>query len=130
MAISYAVAVAQLRDLKDRLVMQGFTVDESQVSGFPKLTINTDEASFLINQEDAVSKDVFGNALAAFTPHRIIFSSRNNAMSTLVVAKLIKEISKMGMRIVVKTHATVLATAEAAAGDLIEFDVRWPAKGI
>ena len=128
---SVAKAEAQLRDLKERLEFRGFTVAESKITGgWPKLTLNTDEASIWIEAQDAVSKDVFGSDLVAFTPHKLFFASRNDAMSTLVVAKILAEIGKLGFKVNVKTHATVLATAEAAAGDDIEFDVLWPSKGM
>jgi hypothetical protein len=127
---SIAKADAWLRDLKERLVLRGFScADSRDVNGWPKLTLNTDEASIRIEANDAISKDVFGNALVAFTPHKLYFASRNDAMSTLVVSKLMSEIVKLGIKMVVQTHATVLATAEAAAGDEVIVDVQWSAAG-
>lgn len=132
MAKSTAKAEALARDLKERLVKRGFSISESKsAEGFPKLTINTDEASILIEGEDAVSKDIFGNSNYSFAPHKLSFASRNDAMSTLIVSKILVEIYKMGVeKTIVKTHATVLATAEAAAGDAIIFDQAWPTKGV
>lgn len=130
MAKSTAVSEAQARELKDKLERRGFVVTESKVNGYPKLTLNTDEASILIEQEDAVSKDVFGNDLLAFTPHKLAFASRDDAMDSLKVSKINAEIFKIGMKVIVKTHATVLATAEAAAGEGIEYSDRWKTKGI
>lgn len=131
MAKSTAVSEAQARELKDKLERRGFVVAESKTAeGYAKLTLNTDEASITIEQEDAVSKDVFGNDLKAFTPHKLSFASRNDAMDSLKVAKIMIEIGKVGMKTIVKTHATVLATAEAAAGEAIEFSDRWATKGI
>ena len=130
MAKSTAVSEAQARELKDKLVRRGLAVTESKVNGYPKLTINTDEASILIEQEDSVSKDVFGNDLLAFTPHKLSFASRDDAMTTLKAAKIYAEIGKIGMKVIVKTHATVLATAEAATGDAIPFSDRWKTSGI
>lgn len=130
MAKSTAVSEAHARELKYKLEQRGFTVTESKVNDYPKLTLNTNEASILIEQEDAVSKDVFGNSLLAFTPHKLSFASRNDAMDSLKVSKILMEIAKLGMKIVVKTHATVLATAEAASGDALEFNERWKTKGI
>ena len=128
---SIAKADAWLRDLNDKLVIEGFSVAQSRISGgWLKLTLNTDIASIWIIAEDAVSTDVFGNALVAFTPHKLYFASRDNAMSTLIVSKLMREFVKLGLKMNVKTHATVLATAEAAAGDDIEFDVIWPSMGM
>ena len=127
---SAAKSIAWARDLKDKLQFRGFAVVESfDAEGYAKLTINVDEASIVVKQADQVSKDVFGNALKAFTPHELFFASRNDAMSSLKVAQLMSEIGKLGLKIVVQTHATVLATAEAAPGTAIQFDVQWPNKG-
>lgn len=129
---SLAKAEALSRGLKERLQFRGYTVAESRdANGWPKLTLNTDEASLKIVSADAVSKDVFGNDLVAFAPHRIEFASRDNAMTTLKVAQIQTEIVKCGIeKQNVKTHATVLATAEAAAGTDINFDLQWPTKGV
>jgi hypothetical protein len=129
---SLAKADALARGLKERLQFRGYTVAESRdANGWPKLTLNTDEASLKIVAADAVSKDVFGNDLVAFAPHRIEFASRDNAMSTLKVAQIQTEIVKCGIeKQNVKTHATVLATAEAAAGTDVNFDLQWPTKGV
>lgn len=129
---SLAKADALARGLKERLQLRGYAVAESRdAEGWPKLTLNTDEASLKIVAADAVSKDIFGNNLVAFAPHRIEFASRNDAMTTLKAAQIQTEVVKCGIeKQVVKTHATVLATAEAAAGTEIIFDVQWPTKGI
>ena len=129
---STAKAEALMRDLKERLEFRGFTVSESKdAQGWPKLTLNTDEASIRIESDDAVSKDVFGNDLVAFAPHTLEMASRDDAVGVLVAAKILTEVIKIGAnKNVIKTHATVLATAEAAAGDAIQFDVMWPGKGI
>jgi len=132
MAKSIAKADALARGLKERLQFRGYAVSESRdAQGWPKLTLNTNEASLKIVAADAVSKDIFGNDLVAFAPHRIEFASRDDAMSTLKVSQIQLEVIKMGIeKLNVKTHATVLATAEAAAGSDLVFDVQWPTKGI
>lgn len=131
MAKSIAVSEAKARELKDQLEFKGFSVAESKTAeGYAKLTLNTDEASIWVEQIDAVSKDVFGNDLLAFTPHKLIFASRNDAMSTLKVAQIMTELAKHGIKLEVRTHATVLATAEAAAGDIINFNERYKQSGI
>ena len=130
MAKSTAVSEAQARELKDKLERRGFAVTESRVNGYPKLTLNTDEASIMIEQEDAVSKDVFGNDLLAFTPHKLTFSSRADAVDAIKGAKISVEIFKIGMKTIVKTHATDLAAAEATDGEAIEYSDRWKTKGI
>lgn len=132
MAKSTAKAEALSRDLKERLERRGFTVAESKdANGWPKLTLNTDEASIRIEAQDAISKDVFGNDLVAFAPHQLEYASRDDAMDTLTNAQILNEVIKMGVsKLVVKTHADTLATAEAATGTAIEFNDRWPTKGI
>jgi len=132
MAKSTAKAEALARDLKERLERRGFAAAESKdAQGWPKLTLNTDEASIRIEAEDAVSKDIFGNDNKAFAPHFLDYASRDDAMDTLKNAQILTEVVKMGVsKMIVKTHATVLATAEAAAGDAVEFDDRWPTKGV
>lgn len=132
MAKSTAKAEALVRDLKERLERRGFSADESKDSeGWPKLTLNTDEASIRIEGEDMVSKDVFGNDNVAFAPHFLDYASRDDAMDTLKNAKILNEVIKMGVsKMIVKTDGSSLSTAEAADGDAIEFDDRWPTKGI
>jgi hypothetical protein len=129
---SVAKAEAWMRDLKEKLEFRGFTVVESKDSnGWPKLTLDTDEASLKIVAEDAVSKDAFGNDLIAATPHKIYFASRDDAMTTLKVSKIQSEVIKLGINImIVQTHATVLATAEAAAGTEVVFDIQYSMKGM
>lgn len=132
MAKSTAMAKAVVRDLKDRLAQRGISADESQdANGWPKLTIGTD-ASIEIEAADAVSKDVFGNDLKAFTPH----FARLATVDTQAKAdytKIVAELQKVAIdKILLKTHATTLATAEAVAdadAEAITWDVRWPTKG-
>ena len=133
MAKSTAKAESLLRDLKDRLELRGHAVVESKdAQGWPKLTLNTDEASIRMEAVDAVSKDVFGNDNVAFAPHFIDFASRDDmANATVARAEIMTELVKTGIdKVIVKSHATVLATAEAANGDEVIFDLRWPTKGI
>lgn len=131
MAKSTAVSEAKARELKDQLEFKGFSVAESKTAeGYAKLTLDTDEASIVVEQEDAVSKDVFGNDLLAFTPHKLIFASRDDAMTTLKVSQIMTELAKHGIKIVVKTDAADLATAEAADGDVVHYNERYKQSGI
>jgi hypothetical protein len=132
MAKSIAKADALARGLKERLQFRGYAVSESRdANGWPKLTLNTDEASLRIEAADAVSKDIFGNDLKAFAPHYVDYASRADAMSALKHAQIQNEVVKCGIELMnVKSHATSLASAEAAAGDEVRFDVQWPTKGI
>jgi len=129
MAKSTAKAESLLRDLKDRLEMRGFSVSESKdAQGWPKLTIGTD-ASIRMESADAVSKDIFGNDLKAFAPHFIELSAID-AMTKQDYSKVFLEVSKMGADKHIVKSGVNLAAAEAAAGEEIIFDVRWPTKGI
>ena len=132
MAKSTAKAEALARDLKNRMELRGYAVSESRDSeGFPKLTLNTNESSILITDVDSVSKDIFGNDNRAFSPHRAEWASREDAIGLLEAAQILTELVKTGIdKIVVKTDATTLATAEASAGTEVSADVRWPTKGI
>lgn len=126
---STAQAEAMARDLKDQLEFRGFSVAESKdAEGWPKLTLNTDEASIRFESVDAVSKDIFQNDLKAFTPHVAEFASRDDAMDSAKASKIVLELTKIGTKLVVKTHATVLATAEDADGEEIIYQVTWPTK--
>ena len=129
---STAKAEALLRDLKDRLEFRGFEVAESKdAQGWPKLTLNTNEASIRMEVADAVSKDVFGNDLKAFAPHAIEVASRADAIDVVAHSKILLEVVKMGTeKTIIKTDASDLAAAEATAGEAIGFDVTWPTKGI
>jgi hypothetical protein len=133
MAKSIAKADALQRDLKERLEQRGFLVSESRdAEGWKKLSLNTNEASIRIEAEDMVSKDIFGNDNVAFAPHFLDFSSRDDAMDSAKVAKILIEVYKMGVsKTHIRTHATSLASAEAAApSDSLEFDEIWKTKGI
>ncbi len=126
---STAKAEAWLRDLKEKLELRGLTVVESKDSNaWPELTINTDQAYIQVSAIDAVSKDVFGNDNTAFAPHELIFAI-DEAIDLVVLAKLYVELGKLGIKLIVKSGAD-LATAKAAAGDAIEFDIQWPKKGM
>ena len=129
---STAKSIAWARDLKEKLEFRGFSIVESKdAEGFPILTLNTDEASLKIVSYDAISKDVFGNDLTSFSPHSIDFASRDDAMDSLKVSKILIEVNKLGIeKTIVKTHATVLATAEASVGEALVFDITWPSKGM
>ena len=130
MAKSYAKAEAMARDLKDRLEFRGFSVAEAKnAGGWPRLEIDTDQASVEIEGTDAVSKDVFGNALTSFAPHKAQLA-KADAQSDQDFAKISLELAKTGIdKTTVKNGAT-LAAAEASAGEEISADVRWPTKGV
>jgi len=126
---STAKSESWARDLKEALQFRGFEVSQSSdASGMPKLTLNTDEASLAFDVVSAISKDVFGNDLNALTPHTLAFASRDDGMTTLKICQIMQEAAKLGIDLIVKNHATVLATAEAASGTKVQVSVRWPTK--
>ena len=130
MAKSTAKAEALSRDLKDRLELRGFAVAESKTAeGWPRLEIDTDQASIEIEGRDAVSKDVFGNDLISFAPHDATLA-KDDAQTDQDFAKIWLELSKTGLdKTTIKNGAT-LAAAEATAGEEVTADVRWPTKGV
>lgn len=129
MAKSTAKAEALSRDLKDRLEQRGLTVAESKAAGgWPRLVINTDQASIEIEAIDAVSKDVFGNDLVAFAPHEARVASVD-AQGKAELASILLELGKTAIDKTFLSEGANLATAEGAAATEIIWDVRWPTKG-
>lgn len=130
MAKSTAKAESLARDLKDRLEFRGFTVEESKITGgWPRLVIDTDQASIEIEGQDAVSKDVFGNDLLSFAPHDARLASVD-AQTKQDFSKIWLELSKTGIeRTTIKSGAN-LGAAEGSTGEEVIADVRWPTKGV
>lgn len=125
---STAKADSVARELKDKLALRGFSVAESKVNGWPKLTIDA-VASIKIEAVDMVSKDIFGNDLKAFAPHKVDVAIKSDEVAAIATtAKIMQEVAKLGMKVVIKSNA-VLATAEASDGEEIIADVIWPSFG-
>lgn len=130
MAKSTAKAEAIARDLKDRLEQRGLAVAEAKTAGgWPRLVIDTDQASIEIEAADAVSKDVFGNDLVAFAPHEARLASVD-AQSKADLAQITLELAKTGIDKTLLSTGANLSTAEGATADEIQWDVRWPTKGV
>jgi hypothetical protein len=127
--LSTAKSEAVARDLKEALEKRGFSVEESQLAKGRKLTIDTDKMSISIKAKDAVSKDVFGNDLDAFTPHVCELAIDDGASST-EVAKVMIDLAKVGFALKIGEGAD-LAAAEvaAAAADEERHSAQWPTKG-
>ena len=129
MAKSTAKAEALARELKDRLEFRGFTVAESKTAqGWPRLVIDTDQASIEMEAVDAVSKDIFGNDLKAFAPHNARLAAVT-AQSKADLAKIQTELARAGLDKVLLSEGANLAAAEAATPVEIPADTRWPTKG-
>ena len=117
--LSTAKAEAVARDLKQALEKRGFSVAESNLAKGKKLAVDSG-ISIRIEAKDAVSKDVFGNDLDAFTPHECKLAVQEDAASHEDVAKVMMDLGKIGFGIKIGSHATALATAETAADDAEE----------
>jgi hypothetical protein len=129
--LSTAKSEAVARDLKETLEKRGFAVEESALAKGRKLTIDTDKMSIRIEAQDAVSKDVFGNDLDAFTPHECKLAIDSDAGAThSEVAKVMIDLGKFGFDLKIGEGAD-LATAEAAAdaAEAERHSVAWPKKG-
>jgi hypothetical protein len=127
--LSTAKSEAVARDLKEALEKRGFAVEESQLAKGRKLTIDATKASIRIEAKDAVSKDVFGNDLDAFTPHEVKFAAID-AATAVEVAKIMMDLGKIGFGLKLGNGAD-LAAAEAAADAAEEerHSSQWPTKG-
>lgn len=82
---------------------------------------------------DAVSKDVFGNDMFAFTPHILELASDITAVSALQLQVVQHEADQMGMTLQLKA---VTADAQVTAANMDSATVqatldwmRWPTKG-
>jgi len=128
--LSTAKSEAVARDLKEVLERKGFSVAESQLAKGKKLTIDTDKMSISIKAKDAVSKDVFGNSVDAFTPHVCEFAISTDEASVSEVAKVMMDLAKIGFGLKIG-EAAALADAETAAEAAAEerHAAQWPTKG-
>lgn len=127
--LSTAKAEAVARDLKEALEKRGFSVVESGLAKGKKLAIDAD-MSIRIEAKDAVSKDIFGNALDAFTPHECKFAIDSAVATHEDVAKVMMDLGKYGFGLKIG-EAAGLGAAESAA-DLAEeqrHNSQWPTKG-
>lgn len=127
--LSTAKAEAVARDLKETLEKRGFSVSESTLAKGRKLTIDTDKMSIRIEAKDAVSKDIFGNSVDAFTPHEVKFSVKDTA-TAVEVAKAMMDLGKIGFGLKLGTGATIgAAEADSDAAEETAHNVHWPTKG-
>jgi len=151
---STAKAEALLRDVADKLKVRfagSATIDTvraaKDANGWPMLFLSDggNEAAgqpvigLRIQAVDAVSKDVFGNALIAFAPHALEIAyeltAADNAIPTDAdILKAEFESIKTGVKIQLKELANGTAVTEAnmnAASPSVEIeDLYWPTKGV
>lgn len=151
---SLAKADALIRDLKEKLELRTKsaaagrvdTVREARDSeGMPYLVLSdagTETAGnpvilIRISQIDAVSKDVFGNDLNAYAPHKCEIAYELDGTeaepSRLDLIMVMFELAKLGIRTQVKeiADATAVTPANADAAAVAEdLDwIHWPTKG-
>jgi CO/xanthine dehydrogenase Mo-binding subunit len=135
--LSTAKSEAVARDLKSALEKRGFSVEESVLTDAVdgkdgrRLSIDNDKMSIQISAKDAVSKDVFGNDLKAFTPHVCELAIDSDSGATHVeVAKVMMDLGKIGFALKIG-EGTDIAAAEAAAAlaDEERHNSQWPTKG-
>lgn len=151
---STAKAEAWMRDLKERLEfrIQGSstidTVREAKDSnGWPVLflsdggveTAGNPVIGLRIQAADAVSKNVFGEDLLAFTPHELELAYELDVTegepSRKDLIKVMLEASKLGLKLIVKeiadgTAVTAANMTAAAVAASHEAEVVWPTKGM
>lgn len=147
---STAKAIALFRDIADKLNVRlgaGRVRAASDANGWPMLFVsvagNEAESHSVIalrcSAVDAVSKDVFGNALTAFAPHalEVAYELDANGKPIPASADLIvceREAILTGVKVQLKEIANGTAVTEAAmnaAAPVIELeDLYWPAKGV
>lgn len=127
---STAKADAVSRDLKQALEKRGFSVVESIIANGRKLAIDSG-MSIRIKAQDNGIPDIFGNANFDFTPHEVLLAIQEDQATRIEVAKVMMDLGKSGFAIKFGSHATVLATAEAAAdaAEAERHNVAWPTKG-
>lgn len=151
---STAKAEALLRDVADKLKIRfagSATIDTvrsaSDANGWPMLFLSDAGSevagaaviAIRIKAEDAVSKDVFGNALTAFAPHALEvayeLTAANNPIPTDAdILKAEFEAIKTGVKFQLKelangTAVTAAAMDAATASAEIE-ELYWPTKSV
>ena len=128
--LSTAKSEAVARDLKEALEKRGFTVAETTLPKGRALSIDSDKITIRIEAKDAVSKDIFGNALDAFTPHEVKLSIDSGTASHTDVSKVMMDLGKIGFALKIGEGAGKVA-AEAAADAASEerHNAQWPTRG-
>lgn len=147
---STAKAQAQARELKEKLALRlkgSASIDQvrqaNDANGWPILFCSNggaeaagDEVIALrIKAQDAVSKDIFGNSLTAFSPHAIELAYEAGEPSLLNLALVMVEVAKIGMKLEIKVIPALTAVSEASMNAAApaashEYEVQWPSKGM
>lgn len=147
---SSAKAEALVRDLVDKLSKRFPTKTVRQATdsaGWPMIFVSNsgNEAAgqsvqaIRISAADAVSKDVFGNALVAFAPHTLehaweLTATDNPIPTDADIYTVAWEVAKLGVKTQLKEIANgtaVTATNMDSAAVAVELDdLNWPTKGV
>ena len=126
---SIAKADATMRELKSTLDqrVQGAQMDVNTVrsardaNGYPMLILSVDGVetatdpviAIRMKADDAVSKDIFGNANVAFAPHTIEIASEDAVPSRKDLAIVDAEVAKLNIKLAVKVMTAGDAVTEA-----------------
>lgn len=147
---STAKAQSLIRKLQEHL---GFRLEKNaglntirelkDANGWPALVISADgdesaeEPVCVIRAKgiDAVSPDIFGNPFTAFAPHDVDVVYDAAALSHKDLAIVLHEVTKLAsktkVREVAPDAAVTIASADSAAVVAsLEFELRWPTKGV
>lgn len=151
---STAQAQAQARDLAEKLAKRfkgSATIDTvrqaNDANGWPMIfcSRSANEAAgqpviaIRIQNPDAVSKDIFGNATSAYAPHNLevayeVSAANNPFPADLDLITALFEATKTGIKQQIKEIATGTAVSEASmnakAADLELDELYWPLKSI
>ena len=151
---SFAKAESLIRKLQENLGFRlagSATIDTMRETkdsaGWPALILSdgANEAAgqsviaIRIKGHDAVSPDIFGNSFQAYAPHNVDVAYELNGTAQqpgqLDLCKVMHECTKLGAKIQIRQiadgTAVTLANVDAAAiAAELEFELRWPTKGV
>ena len=129
-----SATIDTIRELKDSQGWPALMLSDAgnEAAGQPVIAIR-------IKGHDAVSPDIFGNSFQAYTPHYVDIGYELDGSeaepSRLDLAKVLHECTKLGacvrIRQIADATAVTLANMDAAAvAAELEFELRWPTKGV
>lgn len=129
-----SATIDTIRELKDAQGWPALMLSDAgnEAAGQPVIAIR-------IKGHDAVSPDIFGNTFQAYAPHYVDVAYELDGAeaepSRLDLAKVLHECTKLGATIRIRQIAdatpVTLANLDAAAvAAELEFELRWPTKGV
>jgi hypothetical protein len=126
---SVAKADALVRKLQEELgfrLSSSTLVESRDANGWPVLAIG-DDAKIRIKSIDAVSKDIFGNSFAAYAPH-VLDIAYVADIDLVEYSTILFACAKLGVKI--QGHVGADLSVDDAADFALEYDVRFPTKGV